>query len=140
MDMPGEILSDSFQVLHSCSMHAGMIARSGKIGANVTEWKLVDVLELGYSTTDKPFPRGELHIKTKALIPGYYKQQKVSLRSPPSAAVTKRAGMAGRWATCGPAEHNGCKKREQLWVAIWSLRETKATTVPKIRLLGTSMQ
>ena len=42
------------------------------------EWKLVDVPELGYYTTDKPFPRGELHIKTKAMIPGYYKQQQVS--------------------------------------------------------------
>ena len=58
-----------------------MIARSGVIGANVTEWKLVDVPELGYYTTDRPFPRGELHIKTKAMIPGYYKQQGVSPRS-----------------------------------------------------------
>lgn len=69
------------QALQSCSRHAGMIARSGMIGANVTEWKLVDVPELGYYTTDKPFPRGELHIKTKAMIPGYYKQQQVSPRS-----------------------------------------------------------
>ena len=66
------------QALHVCSLHAGMIARSGMIGANVTEWKLVDVPELGYYTTNKPFPRGELHIKTKAMIPGYYKQQRVS--------------------------------------------------------------
>ena len=70
-------------------MHAGMVARSGKIGANVTEWKLVDVPELGYSTTDKPFPRGELHIKTKAMIPGYYKQQRVGLPSSTLAAFNK---------------------------------------------------
>ena len=69
VDVPDKPLSQRFQGLHSGLMHAGMVARSGKIGANVTEWKLVDVPELGYSTTDKPFPRGELHIKTKAMIP-----------------------------------------------------------------------
>ena len=54
-----------------------MIARSRVTGAN----QLVDVLELGHFTTDKPFPRGELHIKIKAIISGYYKQQGVSPRS-----------------------------------------------------------
>ena len=48
---------------------------------NVTEWKLVDVPELGYFTTDKPFPRGELLLKTKTMISGYYKHQDVSLLS-----------------------------------------------------------
>ena len=46
---------------------------------NVTEWKLVDVPELGYFTTDKPFPRGELLLKTKSMISGYYKHQDVRL-------------------------------------------------------------
>ena len=40
----------------------------------VMEYKLTDVPELGYYTTDKPFPRGELCIKSKWGITGYYKQ------------------------------------------------------------------
>ncbi|GGD80814.1 SDR family oxidoreductase [Croceicoccus mobilis] len=39
-----------------------------------TEFKLVDVPELGYFTTDKPFPRGELYVKTDKLFQGYYKR------------------------------------------------------------------
>ena len=56
---------------------AGMITRDGEIGQNVTDWKLIDVPDLGYFTTDKPFPRGELLIKTKTMIDGYYKHQDV---------------------------------------------------------------
>ena len=44
---------------------------------NVVEWKLVDVPELGYFTSDKPFPRGELVLKTRGLIKGYFKHPKV---------------------------------------------------------------
>ena len=57
---------------------AGMITRDWELGANVTDWKLVDVPDLGYYTTDKPFPRGELLIKTMTMIDGYYKHQDVS--------------------------------------------------------------
>ncbi len=39
--------------------------------------KLVDVPELGYTTKDKPFPRGELRVKTRRMIPGYYKHPEV---------------------------------------------------------------
>jgi fatty acid CoA ligase FadD9 len=44
----------------------------------VREYKLVDVPELGYYRTDRPFPRGELLVKSDDLIPGYYKRPEVT--------------------------------------------------------------
>ncbi len=41
---------------------------------NVLDYKLIDVPELGYFTTDKPYPRGEFCVKTKFGIKEYYKQ------------------------------------------------------------------
>jgi fatty acid CoA ligase FadD9 len=41
-------------------------------------WKLVDRPELGYSTTDKPFPRGELHVRSPFAIPGYYEDERAT--------------------------------------------------------------
>lgn len=38
----------------------------------VTAYKLVDVPELGYFGTDRPYPRGELLVKSEILSPGYY--------------------------------------------------------------------
>ncbi|MFI6663167.1 carboxylic acid reductase [Streptomyces sp. NPDC050523] len=38
----------------------------------VTDYKLIDVPELGYLTSDTPHPRGELLIKTTSAIDGYY--------------------------------------------------------------------
>jgi len=40
----------------------------------VIDYKLRDVPELGYYTTDKPYPRGELVIKTKTQFKGYWKR------------------------------------------------------------------
>ncbi len=40
----------------------------------VTDYKLRDVPELGYYTTDTPFPRGELCVKTTLSVPGYFKR------------------------------------------------------------------
>ena len=34
--------------------------------------------ELGYSNADRPWPRGELAIKTRSAIPGYYKDAKAT--------------------------------------------------------------
>ncbi|MEP4484266.1 MAG: thioester reductase domain-containing protein [Halioglobus sp.] len=39
---------------------------------NVIDYKLVDVPELGYFTTDKPYPRGELCYKSLHAVKGYY--------------------------------------------------------------------
>lgn len=44
----------------------------------VLDYKLVDVPELGYFTTDRPHPRGELLVKTQTATPGYYKRPEVT--------------------------------------------------------------
>jgi fatty acid CoA ligase FadD9 len=40
----------------------------------VIAYKLADVPELGYFNTDKPYPRGELLVKTDRFMGGYYKR------------------------------------------------------------------
>ncbi len=44
----------------------------------VIDYKLVDVPELGYFSTDRPHPRGELLVKSETLFPGYYKRPEVT--------------------------------------------------------------
>jgi fatty acid CoA ligase FadD9 len=44
----------------------------------VIEYKLVDVPELGYFSTDLPHPRGELLVKSNGATPGYYKRPEVT--------------------------------------------------------------
>ncbi|EFV13858.1 carboxylic acid reductase [Segniliparus rugosus] len=57
------------------STEAGPVWRDRKlVKPPVTEHKLIDVPELGYFSTDSPYPRGELAIKTQTILPGYYKR------------------------------------------------------------------
>ena len=44
----------------------------------VIDCKLVDVPDLGYYLTDRPYPRGELLLKTDAMFPGYYQRPEVT--------------------------------------------------------------
>ncbi|SOB81244.1 carboxylic acid reductase [Streptomyces sp. 1331.2] len=46
--------------------------------ALVLDYKLVDVPELGYFTTDSPHPRGELLLKSRLLTSGYYRRPEVT--------------------------------------------------------------
>ena len=53
----------------------GMITMNGRVQyPPVIEYKLRDVPELGYYTSDKPYPRGELCYKSAVGVTSYYKQ------------------------------------------------------------------
>ncbi|WNF31381.1 carboxylic acid reductase [Streptomyces sp. C11-1] len=57
------------------STEAAAVSVDGKLlKPPVIDHKLVDVPELGYYRTDSPHPRGELLLKTEAMVPGYYKR------------------------------------------------------------------
>eukprot|EP01125_Pyxidicula_operculata_P012759 TRINITY_DN4197_c0_g3_i2.p1 TRINITY_DN4197_c0_g3~~TRINITY_DN4197_c0_g3_i2.p1 ORF type:complete len:1095 (+),score=120.04 TRINITY_DN4197_c0_g3_i2:560-3844(+) len=51
---------------------AGSIASNNMLFPNV-EARLVSVPDMGYTTEDIPFPRGEILVKTPQMISGYYK-------------------------------------------------------------------
>ena len=57
----------------------GMLTRDGVISRKrVLDYKLIDVPELGYFRTDRPYPRGELLVKTDTMTPGYYKRPEIT--------------------------------------------------------------
>src|SRR6202012_605259 len=57
------------------STEAGMAMFDGLVQRPpVIDYKLVDVPDLGYFATDRPYPRGEFLIKTENMSPGYDKR------------------------------------------------------------------
>lgn len=61
------------------STEAGGIIIDGHVSRPpVIDYKLVDVPELGYFLTDKPYPRGELLVQSADITPGYYKRPDVT--------------------------------------------------------------
>ena len=53
---------------------AGGIAWDGTVGSNV-KTKVLDVVDMGYTSKDTPYPRGELCVSTNALAGGYLNDQ-----------------------------------------------------------------
>ncbi|SCX00287.1 carboxylic acid reductase [Mycolicibacterium fluoranthenivorans] len=57
----------------------GGVTRDGVVSRPpVLDYKLVDVPELGYFGTDRPYPRGELLVRTATATPGYYKRPDIT--------------------------------------------------------------
>jgi fatty acid CoA ligase FadD9 len=73
------LLSDVHLVEGYGSTEAGMAIVDTEVRRPpVIDYKLVDVPDLGYFLTDRPYPRGELLLKTDAMFPGYYKRPEVT--------------------------------------------------------------
>ena len=60
------------------STEMGPVAVNGRLHDYIA-YKLVDRPELGYSTADKPYPRGELAVKSPRATEGYYRNEQASL-------------------------------------------------------------
>jgi fatty acid CoA ligase FadD9 len=61
------------------STESGSLVVDGRVQRPpVIDYKLIDVPELGYFSTDKPYPRGELAVKSEAMFAGYYKQPELT--------------------------------------------------------------
>jgi fatty acid CoA ligase FadD9 len=59
-----------------------MVSKDGMISRPpVIDYKLVDVPELGYFLTDKPYPRGELLVKSETAFPGYFHRPDVTAKA-----------------------------------------------------------
>ena len=56
------------------SMEVGGITSSKKFSSEL-DFKLVDVPEMGYTSNDKPFPRGELCVKSTTMFSGYHNNE-----------------------------------------------------------------
>jgi fatty acid CoA ligase FadD9 len=58
------------------STEAGVLSVDGMISRpTVSDYRLVEVPELGYRLSDKPYPRGELVVKTSQSIPGFFQNE-----------------------------------------------------------------
>lgn len=61
------------------STEAGAVFVDGEVQRPpVIDYKLVDVPDLGYFTTNRPHPRGELLVKSETLFPGYYRRPEIT--------------------------------------------------------------
>ncbi|MEV4434103.1 carboxylic acid reductase [Streptomyces sp. NPDC049585] len=74
------LLGIELHIIYGSTEAAAVWVDGALLRPPVTDYKLADVPELGYFRTDSPHPRGELLLKTEALVPGYYKQPELSAR------------------------------------------------------------
>ena len=70
------VLDQHLMIGYSSTEIAGgmIVADEHVLRPPVIDHKLLDVPELGYFNTDKPYPRGELAVKSSRFMAGYYKR------------------------------------------------------------------
>ncbi len=66
------LLGLDLHIIYGSTEAAAVSVDGEMLSPPVIDHKIIDVPELGYYRTDSPYPRGELLLKTDALIPGYY--------------------------------------------------------------------
>jgi fatty acid CoA ligase FadD9 len=125
----------------------GGILRNGVLRRPpVTDYRLVDVPELGYLTTDEPYPRGELRLKAISLIPGYFKHPELTAQIFDDDGFYKTGDIM---AELGPdhlmyldRSNNVIKLSQGEFVAVSQLEATFSTSpyVRQIYLYGSSEQ
>lgn len=71
-----QLLGVAIRIGYGSTEAGGVIVDGVVARPPVTDYKLIDVPELGYRTTDLPHPRGELLVRTNQLIPGYFRSDK----------------------------------------------------------------
>ncbi len=73
-DFMQEVLDQHLLIGYSSTEIAGgmIVADEHVLRPPVIDYKLLDVPELGYFNTDKPYPRGELAVKSARFMAGYY--------------------------------------------------------------------
>ena len=75
-DFMETVLDQHLMIGYSSTEIAGgmIVADEHVLRPPVVDYKLLDVPELGYFNTDKPYPRGELAVKSSRFMAGYYKR------------------------------------------------------------------
>jgi fatty acid CoA ligase FadD9 len=70
------VLDQHLMIGYSSTEIAGgmIVADEHVLRPPVIDYKLLDVPDLGYFNTDKPYPRGELAVKSARFMAGYYKR------------------------------------------------------------------
>ena len=125
---------------------ATYITRNNRVGRPpIVDYKLDDVPELGYFNTDKPYPRGELLLKTHGIMLGYFKRPELTATVFDGDGYYKTADIV---AEIGPDQlvyvdrrNNVLKLAQGEFVAISRLESLYTNGHPAIRqafLYGTS--
>ncbi|MCP3802000.1 thioester reductase domain-containing protein [Allokutzneria sp. A3M-2-11 16] len=72
------LLGLKLNIIYGSTEAAAVSVNGELLRPPVTDYRLADVPDLGYYRTDSPHPRGELLLKTEAMIPGYYRQPELT--------------------------------------------------------------
>jgi len=124
-----ERLIDSHLMNAFGATESGSVVIDGKVQRPpVTDYKLVDVPELGYFSTDKPHPRGELLIKSRTLFGGYYKRPDLTAESFDSDGYYRTGDIV---AQIGPDEVQYLDRRNN----VLKLSQGEFVTVSKVEAI-----